>query len=189
MITIWTVLPLLSLGIAIAYLAKLYNELVQIRVNVDKSWANITVLEKQRYDEVPKLVQICNAYMKYESETLQRITQARTLFLEAKTPSATAKADSQLEGSLKTLFATVENYPDLKAAENFTRLQTRITALECEIADRREFYNDSVAIFNTRIMQVPYTLIADAFGYTAQDMYAVPKEETEAIEVKFGGAQ
>jgi LemA protein len=186
---LWIALPILALAAGIVYTVKLYNELVHIAVSTQKSWANISVLEKQRYEEVPRLVEICNAYMKYESETLVKVTQARASFLEARTPSATAKADLQLEGALKTLFATVENYPELKAEENFRRLQGRITALENAIADRREFYNDSVAIFNTRIRQVPYTFLADALGYAEQDMYEVPEEETKPVAVKFGAAK
>ena len=181
---LWIVLPVIAAAAGAAYIVKLYNELVRIAVSVEKSWANISVLEKQRYEEVPRLVDICNAYMKYERETFLRIAQARANFLEAKTPSATARADLQLEGAMRTLFATVENYPDLKAHENFQRLQGRITALESAIADRREFYNDSVAVFNTRIGQVPYTFIADALGYAPQDMYQVPQEEKEAVAVK-----
>lgn len=183
---IWIALPVLLAAIALAYGIGLYNELVKATVGVDKSWANITVLEKQRYDELPRLVEVCNGYMKYEKDTLERITRARAQFLEAQTPPAMAAADLQLGGALKTLFATVENYPDLKAEENFTRLQKRITALECEIADRREFFNDSVAVFNTRIRQVPYTVIADMLGYTPLEMYKVPENEKAPVAVKLG---
>lgn len=183
---IWIGLPALLAVIGIAYFVGLYNQLVKAAVNVDRSWANITVLEKQRYDELPRLVEVCNGYMKYEKDTLERITRARTQFLQAQTPPAMAAADLQLDGALKTLFATVENYPDLKAEQNFVRLQKRITALECEIADRREFFNDSVAVFNTRIQQVPYTLIADLMGYTPLEMYKVTEEEKAAVAVKLG---
>lgn len=184
---LWIILPLLLLGVAVAYGASLYNVLVKAAVNVDKSWANITVLEKQRYEELPRLVEICKGYMKYEQETLERITLARAQFLAAQTPPAMAKADVKLEGALKTLFANVENYPDLKAHETFLRLQKRITGLECEIADRREFYNDAVAIFNTRIAQVPYTFVAELAGFAPVDMYQVPEEETAPVAVRFGG--
>ena len=187
--TLWIILPVLSIGVAIAYLAGLYNELVKATVNVDRSWANITVLEKQRYDELPRLVEVCNGYMKYEKDTLERITRARAQFLEARTPPAMANADLKLEGALTTLFAVAENYPDLKAADNFVRLQKRITGLECEIADRREFYNDAVAVFNTRIGQVPYTFVAALAGFTPLDMYQVAEEETRPVDVKFGAGR
>ncbi len=183
---IWVGLPLLLAIIGLAYGVSLYNELVRARVSVDKSWANITVLEKQRYDELPRLVEVCNGYMKYEKDTLERITRARAMFLEAQTPPAMAKADLHLEGALTTLFATVENYPDLKAEQNFVRLQKRITALECEIADRREFFNDSVAVFNTRISQVPYTAISNMMNYTPLEMYKVPENEKAPVAVKLG---
>jgi len=181
---VMTMLAIASV-IFIVYIVRLYNELVQVQTNISKSWANIDVLAKQRYDEIPNLVRVCNAYMKYESETLEKLTRARAQFLEAKTPPEIADADSRLAGGLKTLFAVAENYPALKAEENFRRLQTRITALECAIADRRELYNDSVAVFNTRIMQIPYVLLTELMGYRSQEMYQVAEEETKLSEVRF----
>ncbi len=105
-----------------AYFIGIYNQMIQVKVNVDKSWSNIEVLEKQRYDEIPKLVTVCEGYMKYERETLEKITRARTAFLEAKTPGDVAKANGQLAGALKSLFAVSENYPELKAKYSVARL-------------------------------------------------------------------
>lgn len=177
-------LGLIVIGLMI-YLVGIYNQLIQIRVNIDKSWANIEVLEKQRYDEIPKLIKVCEGYMKYERETLEKITLARTKFLEAKTPSEIAKADTELAGALKSLFAVAENYPELKANENFNQLQNRISYLESQIADRREFYNDSVAIFNTRIRQIPDVFIANMLKYTPKEMYKVLEPEKISPEIKF----
>ena len=177
-------LGLVLFGLA-AYCTGLYNQLVAVKVNVDKAWGNIDVLLKQRYDEIPKLVEVCEGYMKYEQETLQKITQARTQFLSARTPGEVAKADSSMAGALKSLFAVSENYPDLKANANFKQLQERVSYLENQIADRREFYNDSVAIFNTRIKMLPDMFIASLMGYAALEMYKVAEAERQPQDIKF----
>ena len=170
---------------AAGYLAGIYNQLVQVKVNVDKSWANIEVLEKQRFDEIPKLVKVCEGYMQYERDTLQRVIEARSRFLQAKGPSDMAQASSDMGGALKSLFALAEAYPDLKANQNFMQLQQRVSALENEIADRREFYNESVTINNTRILQVPYALFAGTLAMTTREMYKVDPSEKVSPEIKF----
>lgn len=164
-------------GGVLLYLVIVYNRLIGVRVNIDKSWANIEVLLKQRYDEIPNLVKVCEGYMQYERETLEKITAARTRFLEAKTPGRIAQADSELAAALKSLFAVSENYPTLKANETFLQLQGRVSCLENQIADRREFYNDAVAIFNTRIKQLPDVFVANTLGYRDAEMYRVPAAE------------
>ena len=171
--------------VALGYAAGIYNQLIGVRVNVDRAWSNIEVLEKQRYDEIPKLVKVCEGYMQYERDTLQKVIAARTRYLGASGPADRAAAGAEMAGALKSLFALAESYPDLKANANFTQLQARITALESEIADRREFYNDSVAIFNARIEQVPYVFIAAPLGYKARDMYQVAPAERANPEIKF----
>jgi len=171
--------------VAIGYAVGIYNQLIGVRVNVDRSWSNIEVLEKQRYDEIPKLVKVCEGYMQYERDTLQKVIAARTRYLGARGPADRAAAGAEMAGALKSLFALAESYPDLKANANFTQLQSRITALESEIADRREFYNDSVAIFNARVEQVPYVFFARPLGYKARDMYKVAPAETKAPDIQF----
>ncbi len=177
-------LGLIIFGIVI-YIVGLYNELIAINVNIDKSWANIDVLLKQRYDELPKLVKVCEGYMAYEKDTLEKVISARTKYLEAKTPASVAVADNALAGALKSLFAVSERYPDLKANENFKQLRERVTYLENQIADRREFYNDSVAIFNTRIKQFPDLFIANMLKYAGREMYKAADAEKESPEIKF----
>jgi len=171
--------------IAGGYLVGIYNQLVQVKVNVDKSWANIEVLEKQRYDEIPKLVKVCEGYMQYERGTLEKVIEARSRFLQAKGPEDMAQAGQQLGGALKSLFALAEAYPDLKANTNFTQLQQRVSALESEIADRREFYNESVTINNARIQQVPYVFLAGMLSMTAKEMYKVSASEKASPDIKF----
>ena len=167
------------------YLIGIYNQLVQVKVNVDKSWANIEVLEKQRYDEIPKLVKVCEGYMQYERETLQKVIEARSRFLQAKGPADMAQASADIGGALKSLFALAEAYPDLKANQNFVQLQQRVSALENEIADRREFYNESVTINNARIQQVPYVFLAGLLSMTARDFYKVAAAEKAPPEIQF----
>ena len=175
----------LILLVLVVFFISIYNQLIQLRVNIDKSWSNIDVLQKQRYDEIPKLINVCEGYMKYERETLEKITQVRTQFLSAKTPSEIAKIDTELTTALKTLFAVVENYPELKSNQNFLQLQTRITYLENQIADRREFYNDSVTVYNTRIQQVPYVFVAKLLNYAPKEMYKITEQEKNSPEIKF----
>lgn len=171
--------------VVIGYCVGIYNQLIAIRVNVDKSWANIEVLEKQRYDEIPKLVKVCEGYMQYERETLEKVIAARTRYLSAQGPAEVAQADAQLSGALKSLFALAESYPDLKANQNFMQLQQRVTALESEIADRREFYNESVTILNTRIEQIPYVVFARMLNYQPRQMYKVAESEKASPDIKF----
>lgn len=178
------IIGLLLVGV-IGYLISIYNQLIQVKVNIDKAWGNIEVIEKQRFDEIPKLVKICEGYMQYEKETLQKVTEARTKFMEAKTPGDMAQASSDMAGALKTLFAVAENYPQLKADQNFVHLQGRVTALENQIADRREFYNESVAIFNTRIRQFPDMIVANMLGYMEREMYKVAESEKKVPDISF----
>ena len=171
--------------VAIGYSAGIYNQLIGVKVNVDRSWSNIEVLEKQRYDEIPRLVKVCEGYMQYERDTLQKVIAARTRYLAARGPADRAAAGGDMASALKSLFALAENYPDLKANQNFNQLQGRITELENEIADRREFYNDTVGIFNARLEQVPYVFFARFLGYHPHEMYKVAAAETAPPDIRF----
>jgi LemA protein len=168
---------------AILYLTMLYNGLVALRNDMDKAWANIDVLLKQRHDELPRLVDVCKGYMQYERETLQQLTEARARFGAAVSVDQKAKASSALSASVTRLFATAESYPDLKANQTFLQLQKRITELEDEISDRREFYNDAINLFNTRIQQMPDTLIASLLGMKPRPMFQVTAAEKAPVPV------
>ncbi len=164
--------------IAISYAAAIYNGLVEVRNNVKKAWSNIDVLLKQRYDEIPKLIKICESYMSYERETLDKIMQARERMLSAKDhPAEIAQAEGPLQSYMKKLFALAENYPDLKAQQSFQQLQTRISGLESSISDRREFYNESVNLYNIKIASLPDIFLAILLGYREQEMYRVTEAE------------
>ncbi|MBN1896635.1 MAG: LemA family protein [Candidatus Aenigmarchaeota archaeon] len=171
-------------GIAV-YFISVYNGLVRLRNNIKKSWGNINVLLKQRSDELPKLISSVKGYMKHERETLSVLTKARTDFLKAKTMSEKAEADGLISGALKTIFAVAENYPNLKANENFKQLQERISGLENELADRREFYNDSVNNFNIRIESFPDMFVARMMSLKPQEMFKVSDGDTKDVDVKF----
>jgi LemA protein len=145
-----------------------YNGLVSVKNNVARAWANIDVLLKQRHDELPRLVEVCKAYRDFERETLVRVTEARTRVAqarEAQDMAALGPAEAALRVGVAHIFALAERYPDLKANQNFLALQRRITDLENAIADRREFYNDSVNINNTRVEQFPELIVARVFGF------------------------
>jgi LemA protein len=179
------ILILFVVGGVMAYLITLYNGLVAVKNNVDKSWANIDVLLKQRHDELPNLLEVCKGYMKYESDTLQRVTQARNAYGHATTVDQKVEASANMTAALGRLIATAENYPDLKANANFMQLQGRITELESEIADRREFYNDSVNTFNTRIQQMPDAILASPMNLSARQMFQVVEADKAPVAISF----
>ena len=171
------VLILVVVGLVL-YIVSIFNGLIRLKNNIQKSWANIDVLLKQRSDELPKLISSVKGYMTHEKTLLTELTKARTAVLNAKTMSEKAAADNMISGALKTIFAVAENYPNLKANENFIQLQNRITGLENELADRREFYNDSVNTFNIRIQSFPDMVIAKFMGLIQpQQMFKVSEEE------------
>lgn len=183
-IIILTVVGLLVLGVII-YFVSIFNGLVRLKNNIKKSWSNINVLLKQRSDELPKLINSVKGYMKHEKSVLTELTKARTSFLSAKTMSQKAAADNMISGALKTLFAVAENYPNLKANENFMQLQNRISGLENELADRREFYNDSVNTYNIRIESFPDMFVAGMMKLQQKEMFKVAEADKKDVEVKF----
>jgi LemA protein len=180
----------ITLGILAAvalYGVVIYNHLVNLKHAVAKAWANIDVLLKQRHDELPKLVETCKQYMQYEQETLERVMQARNAVSAARQQGdigALGAAEGQLRLGLGNLFAVAEAYPDLKANETFQHLQSRITGLENSIADRREFYNESVNNNNVRIEQFPDLIIARMFNFKAAELLEFSEEEKQDVDLK-----
>ena len=173
----------------IIYAIIIYNELVRLRNDNDRAWANIDVLLKQRHDEIPNLVETVRGYMQHERQTLLAVTEARAASMTAATVGQKAQADLLITGALRGLFAVAENYPDLKANQNFLKLQNRISELEERIADRREFFNDDVNTYNTRIKQIPDLFLANMMGLKSRDMFKVSEEERRAVEVKLSQEQ
>ncbi len=170
---------------AILYVVAVYNGLIVVSRNIDKAWANIDVLLKQRHDEIPKLIKVCEGYMTYERGTLEKITAARTACLQAKTVGESTQAEGSLAQSLRTLFAVAENYPDLKANQNFTQLQQRVSYLESQIADRREFYNDSVNTYNIRINEIPDLFVARMLNLQPRELFKVAEEDKKDVDINF----
>jgi len=160
-------ITLLVIGVLI------YNSLVDIKHTVSQAWSNIDVLLKQRHDELPKLVETCRQYMRYEQETLSRVMEARTRIASARETGnlpALGAAENVLRAGLGQLYAVAEAYPELRSSEKFQHLQIRITGLENGIADRREYYNEAAKNNNIRIEQFPDILIARWFGFGARSL-------------------
>jgi LemA protein len=172
-----TLVILFVLAGVVMYLGMIYNGLIAMRNDIDKSWANIDVLLKQRHDEVPRLVEVCTGYMQYERETLQMLIEARSRYATAATLDQKVQASGTVSNSLGKVFAMAEKYPALQANTSFIELQKRISELENQIADRREFYNDSITLFNTRLQQMPDTWVARFFGIRPRFLFVVSAAE------------
>jgi LemA protein len=168
---------------ALIYLATLYNGLIALRSDIDKAWANIDVLLKQRYDEIPRVVEVCKGYMQRERDTLQSIAQARSTYAQAVTVNQKAEASGPLTSSVRQLFADAESYPELKANATFLQLQKCITDLEDQIADRREFYNDAVNTFNIRTQEMPDAFVAKLMRLKPREMFKVKEAERTPVRV------
>jgi len=179
---------LFGAGLAI-YAIMLYNELVRLRNENGRAWANIDVLLKQRRDEIPNVVSCVKGYMEHERETLLAVTEARAASLNASGVAQKAQAEQELTGALRGLFAVAERYPDLKANQNFLELQKRITELEERIADRREFFNDNVATYNTRIAQVPQVFLVRLGSFEPWQLFRVISEDRQLVEVRLSRGQ
>jgi LemA protein len=182
-----SIVVLVIVGVAIVWTTMTYNNLVTLKHGVSKAWANIDVMLKQRHDELPKLVETCKQYKQFEQETLQRVTEARSRVQDARLKQdipALGQAESMLRGGLGNIFAVIEAYPELKAVETFQHLLGRITGLENGIADRREFYNESVNINNVRIEQFPEVAIASMFRFGSFDLLEFEKEQLADVNMK-----
>ena len=179
----------LLLGIPLAtavYGILIYNRLVELKHDVTKAWSNIEVLLKQRHDELPKLVETCKQYMKFERETLEAVMRARSAVAAARDTGdidALGRAETAMRSGLGNLFAVAESYPELRSNDTFQHLQGRISGLENTIADRREFYNASVNLNNIRIQQFPDVLIANMFGFRAKRLLKFREEERKDVDL------
>ena len=183
---IWFLVLALLLGAA-AYAIIAYNNLVRLKHDMTKAWSNIDVLLRQRHDELPKLVETCRQYMDYEKDTLERVMAARADAERARAGGDVAgvgRAESKMRMGLGNLFAVAEAYPELKANQSFQTLQQRISGLEDTIADRREFYNESVNLNNIRIEQFPDVLIARAMGFGPGELLEFSAEDIADVDVK-----
>ena len=179
----WIVLGVL--GAAILWLIYAYNSLVSLRNRVQEASSDIEVQQKRRYDLTPNLVETVKGYAKHERETLEKVTDMRTRAMQAKTPQAQAQAENMLTGALKSLFAVAENYPDLKANQNFQHLQQELVDAEDKIMSARRFYNANVRDLNIKIESFPTNLIAGWLKFSKFPLFDASDEETKAVKVSF----
>ena len=167
------------------WLAFTYNSLVRLRNRAQEAWADINVQLKRRYDLIPNLVETVKGYASHEKQVLENVTKARSQAMQA-TGSAKAGAENQLSSTLKSLFAVAENYPDLKANQNFSKLQDELTDTEDKLQAARRFYNGQVRDLNTKRETFPTNLMANAFGFAKMDFFgSVSDAERAPVQVKF----
>jgi LemA protein len=162
-----------------------YNGLVSLRMRIDNAWSQIDVQLKRRFDLIPNLVEAVKGYAKHEKSVFEEVTRARSALMGAQSVGEKAKADSMLTGALKSLFAVAENYPKLEASENFRMLQEELAGTESKIAYARQFYNDSVMEYNTKIQTIPTNIIAGMLGFSTREFFRAEGAEKEAVKVSF----
>ena len=180
------VIVLIALVVVIGlYLVVLYNGLVSLRNRIENAWAQIDVQLKRRYDLIPNLVETVKGYAAHERETLEAVIQARNMAMAAQGPQQQAQTENVLSGALKSLFALSEAYPDLKANANFLNLQEELTGTEGRIAYARQFYNDTVYRYNTKIQSFPAVVIAGRFGFKEREYFEADDEARGPVQVQF----
>ena len=180
-IIILVIIVVLFLLIFVGY----YNKIIRQENRIDNSWAQIDVQLRRRAELIPNLMETVKGYMKHEKEVLENVTKARSALMSAKTPQKNIEADNMLTGALKSLFAVAENYPDLKANQNFIQLQDELSNTENKIAYARQHYNDSVLTFNNTIETYPAKIFAQRMGKKEREMLQIPEETREVPKVKF----
>ncbi len=169
-------------------LVSTYNEVVALRQRIDKAWANIDVVLKQRHDQLPALVSAVRGLMAFEQDVLIEVTRARAAYAPNAPIPAQAGVSEQTSAALRTLFATVERYPEVQSASNVADLQAEIERLEGMIADRRELYNDQVYRYDTRIAQVPTNALAAVFGWQPRDFFRADPADTQRPDTSLDAA-
>jgi LemA protein len=184
-----TTIILIILVLLVLWVILSFNRLVVLRNRVKEAWADIDVQLKRRYDLIPNLIETVKGYAAHEKNVLENVTKARTEAINAEAtgdPKKVAAAENQLAGTLKTLFAVSENYPDLKASNNFVELQRELRDTEDKIQAARRFYNRNVRDFNTKVEMFPMSIIALTFKFEKRDFFEIEDEkEKENVEVKF----
>lgn len=180
----WIVLAVVVL--AVLWIIGVYNSLISRRNRVGEAWSDIDVQLKRRYDLIPNLIATVKGYAKHEASVFENVTKARTAAMGAQTLEEHAKTENMLTGALKSLFAVAENYPELKASQNFIQLQDELSDTENKIQAARRFYNGNVRDFNTALQTFPSSLIAGAFHFTAREFFGLESEaERKAPQVQF----
>jgi len=163
----------------------MFNGLITTKQRVDNAWSQIDVQLKKRSDLLPNLIETVKGYAKHEKKVFIEVTKARTSFLSATTPQEKAKASNMLSSTLKSLFAVAENYPKLEASKNFVMLQEQLSGIENKIAYARQFYNDNVMAYNTKILQIPYNFVASILSYQKMEYFEIDEIDRKPVKVKF----
>lgn len=181
------VIPIIVIVIVVICIVvvAMYNNLVSLRQRVQNAWSQIDVQLKRRFDLIPNLVETVKGYTKHESETLEAVIKARNTYVTAGTPEAQMKADGELTQAISKLFALTESYPDLKANTNFQHLQEELTQTESKIASARQFYNDTVMLYNNKVSMVPSNIIASLFKFNKEAFFEANETERQNVSVKF----
>ncbi len=180
----WIVIAIIV--VLVVFVIGLYNSLVRARQKVKNSWSQIDVQLQRRFDLIPNLIETVKGYMQHEKDVLTKVTELRTSWANAGTVAEKAELDNQLSGALKTIMAVSENYPDLKANQNFSELQQELQNTENKISFSRQFYNDSVTIYNTKLEVFPSNIIASMFGFKAEDLFKAESDEARKnVKVDF----
>ena len=179
-------IALIIIVILIVAVIGMYNNLVRLRQKVRNSWSQIDVQLQRRFDLIPNLVETVKGYMAHEEDVLTKVTELRTSWANAGSIKEKAKLDNELSGALKTIMAVSENYPDLKSNQNFSELQQELQNTENKISFSRQFYNDSVTLYNTKLEVVPSNIIASMFGFKPEEFFKVESEEARKnVKVDF----
>ena len=180
----WIALGIIA--VLVIFVISMYNSLVRLRQKVKNSWSQIDVQLQRRFDLIPNLVETVKGYMSHENDVLTKVAELRTSWANAGTIAEKANLDNQLSGALKTIMAVSENYPELKANQNFSELQQELQNTENKISFSRQFYNDSVTMYNTKLEVFPSNIIANMFGFKSKELFAAESEEARKnVKVNF----
>lgn len=181
----WLIITIVVLLLLILSIIGMYNNLVSLKMRVKNAWAQIDTQLKRRFDLIPNLVETVKGYAAHEQGTLEKVIAARNSYATASTIEDKTAANNELSKTLKSIFALSESYPDLKANTNFMALQTELTGTEDKIAYSRQFYNDTVQMYNTAIMKFPANIIAGMFGYKEEPFFQIDEAQKEPVKVQF----
>lgn len=181
-----TTLIIIGVGaVLLIYVWIIYNSLVTLRMRIQEAFSQIDIQLKRRTDLIPNLVETVKGYAKHEKGVLEKVTEARSSLMQAKTTESKAEANNMLTDTLKSLFAVAENYPDLKASQNFLSLQEELSDTENKIAYSRQFYNSNVLAYNTKLQVFPDNLIANMFHFKPEEFFGATEEDKKHVKVAF----
>lgn len=182
---LFLIIPIAIVGLIAFYLVSVYNTFQTIKIRINEAWSGIDVQLKRRADLIPNLVETVKGYATHEQEVFENVTKAREALMNAKTPADAQNADNMLTESLKSVFAIAENYPDLKASNNFMELQKELSDTESKVAYSRQFYNSNVREFNAMVVRFPTNLVAKVFNFASISFFEATEEEKQPVKVAF----